>query len=96
MAGAGKGKSKETKESVETVVDNSKAGFTMGATTIFGDFSMREFLELCLSENERRLSQYDPRLLRPTMVPSVIRQVVKVLPRRSSPGRPSSSEERAA
>ena len=96
MAGAGKGKSKETKESVESVVDNSKAGFTMGATTIFGDFSLREFLELCLSENERRLSQYDPRLLRPTMVPSVIRQVVKVLPRRSSPGRPSSSEERAA
>ena len=96
MAGAGKGKSKETRESVETVVDNSKAGFTMGATTIFGDFSLREFLELCLSENDRRLSRYDPRLLRPTMVPSVIRQVVKVLPRRSSPGRPSSSEERAA
>ena len=92
MAGAGKGKSKGTKESVETVVDNSKAGFTMGAAaSIFGDFSLRTFLELCLAENERRLSQYDPRLLRPTMVPSVIRQVVKVLPRRSSPGRPSSS-----
>ena len=97
MAGAGKGKSKETKESVETVVDNSKAGFTMGAAaSLFGDFSLRTFFELCLAENERRLSQYDPRLLRPTMVPSVIRQVVKVLPRRSSPGRPSSSEERAA
>jgi len=97
MAGAGKGKSKETKESVETVVDNSKAGFTMGAAaSLFGDFSLRTFFELCLAENERRLSQYDPRLLRPTMVPSVIRQVVKVLPRRSSPRRPSSSEERAA
>jgi len=97
MAGAGKGKSKETKESVETVVDNSKAGFTMGAAaSLFGDFSLRTFFELCLAENERRLSQYDPRLLRPTMVPSVIRQVVKVLPRRGSPRRPSSSEERAA
>ena len=97
MAGADKGKSKETKESVETVVDNSKAGFTMGAAaSLFGDFSLRTFFELCLAENERRLSQYDPRLLRPTMVPSVIRQVVKVLPRRSSPRRPSSSEERAA
>ena len=97
MASAGKGKPKETKESVETVVDNSKAGFTMGAAaSLFGDFSLRTFFELCLAENERRLSQYDPRLLRPTMVPSVIRQVVKVLPRRSSPGRPSSSEERAA
>ena len=97
MASAGKGKPKETKESVETVVDNSKAGFTMGAAaSLFGDFSLRTFFELCLAENERRLSQYDPRLLRPTMVPSVIRQVVKVLPRRSSPRRPSSSEERAA
>ena len=97
MASAGKGKPKETKESVETVVDNSKAGFTMGAAaSLFGDFSLRTFFELCLAENERRLSQYDPRLLRPTMVPSVIRQVVKVLPRRSSPHRPSSSEERAA
>ena len=97
MASAGKGKSKETKESAETVVDNSKAGFTMGAAaSLFGDFSLRTFFELCLAENERRLSQYDPRLLRPTMVPSVIRQVVKVLPRRSSPHRPSSSEERAA
>ena len=97
MASAGKGKPKETKESVEIVVDNSKAGFTMGAAaSLFGDFSLRTFFELCLAENERRLSQYDPRLLRPTMVPSVIRQVVKVLPRRSSPHRPSSSEERAA
>ena len=97
MASAGKGKPKETKESVETVVDNSKAGFTMGAAaSLFGDFSLRTFFELCLAENERRLSQYDARLLRPTMVPSVIRQVVKVLPRRSSPRRPSSSEERAA
>ena len=97
MAGADKGKSKETKESVEAGTDNSKAGFTMGAAaSLFGDFSLRTFFELCLAENERRLSQYDPRLLRPTMVPSVIRQVVKVLPRRSSPRRPSSSEERAA
>jgi hypothetical protein len=97
MAGAGKGKSKATKESAEPVVDNSTAGFTMSAAAaLFSDFSLRTFLELCLAENERRLSRYDPRLLRPTMVPSVIRQVVKVLPRRSSPPRPSSSEERAA
>ena len=98
MAGAGKGKSKETKESAEAVVDNSTAGFhdECGRPRSSAIFLCATFLELCLSENERRLSRYDPRLLRPTMVPSVIRQVVKVLPRRSSPGRPSSSEERAA
>ncbi len=96
MAGAGKGKSKETNESAEAVVDNSKAGFTMGAAaSLFGDFSLRTFLELCLAENERRLSRYDPRLLRPTMVPSVIRKVVKVLPRRSSSSS-RRSEEKAA
>jgi hypothetical protein len=77
-------------------IDNSKAGFTMGAASFFSDFSLRAFLELCLAENDRRLSLYDPRLLRPTMVPSVIRRVVKVLPRRGpSPRRPS-SEEKAA
>ncbi len=96
MAGGGKGKSKGKKNEVaEPVIDNSKAGFTMGAASIFGDFSLRSFLELCLAENDRRLSRYDPRLLRPTMVPSVIRRVVKVLPRGSS-SRPTSSEERAA
>ena len=77
-------------------VDNSKAGFTVGAASFFADFSLRTFLELCLAENDRRLSLYDPRLLRPTMVPSVIRRLVKVLPRRSTPPKPPSSEEKAA
>lgn len=108
LAMAGGDKSKENGGKPESVqpadakpvnadgVDKSTAGFTMGAASFFSDFSLREFLELCLAENDRRLSLYDPRLLRPTMVPSVIRQVVKVLPRRGpSPRRPS-SEERAA
>ncbi len=95
MAGGGKGKPTEKNEAAQPPTDNSKAGFTMGAASIFGDFSLRSFLELCLAENDRRLSLYDPRLLRPTMVPSVIRRVVKVLPRRSS-SRLSSSEEKAA
>jgi hypothetical protein len=95
--GGGKGKSKEKKtDFAESAVDNSQVGFTMGAASIFGDFSMRSFLELCLAENERRLSLYDPRLLRPTMVPSVIRRVVKILPRRGTPPRPPSSQEKAA
>ena len=96
MAGGGKGKSKpEPSPAAAPAVDNSTAGFTMGAASIFGDFSIRTFLELCLAENDRRLARYDPRLLRPTMVPSVIRQVVKVLPRRP-PSTPASSRERAA
>ena len=78
-------------KSDERAVDNSKAGFTVGAASFFADFSIRNFL----AENDRRLSRYDSRLLRPTMVPSVIRKVVKVLPRRPPSPTPT-SEERAA
>ena len=52
-----------------------------------GGFSPRTFLETCLAENKRRLGPYDPRLLRPTLIPSLVRQAVKVLPRdRASKG----------
>jgi hypothetical protein len=56
-------------------------GFTLKSHREFGDFSLRSFLELCLSENERRLSPYDSRLLRPALVPSAVRLLVKLLPR---------------
>lgn len=41
--------------------------------------SPRQFLEVCLRENDRRLDPYDPRLLRPTFVPSIARTLSKVL-----------------
>ena len=56
-------------------------GFTLKSHTVFGDFTLRSFLELCLSENERRLAPYDPRLLRPALVPGTVRLLLKVLPR---------------
>jgi hypothetical protein len=96
LAMTGGDKKEKSGGKAEAAVDKSKAGFTMGAASFFADFSLRSFLELCLAENDRRLSLYDPRLLRPTMVPSVIRQVVKVLPRRGAPRRPPGSEQRAA
>ena len=102
MTGGDKGKDKSSTKPQAApgpddskIVDKSKAGFTMGAASFFADFSIRSFLELCLAENDRRLSLYDPRLLRPTMVPSVIRKVVKVIPRRSSSSS-RHSEEKAA
>jgi len=52
-----------------------------------GGFSLRTFLETCLAENKRRLGPYDRRLLRPTLIPALVRQAVKVLPRdRASKG----------
>jgi len=91
----GDGKKKEPKTDPATGRDAAQAGFTLKAHAVFGDFSLRAFLETCLEENERRLAPYDPRLLRPNLVPSFVRQFVKVLPRRAS-SPPPSPEEKAA
>ena len=92
MAGGG-GKKKASDESPDR--DRTQAGFTLKSHSVFGDFSLRSFLETCLNENERRLRPYDPRLLRPTLVPSVVRKVVYVLPRGSA-SRPKGPQEKAA
>jgi hypothetical protein len=55
-------------------------GFTLKSHNVFGDFTLRSFLELCLAENERRLSIYDSRLLRPALVPGAVRVLVRLLP----------------
>ncbi|MGH9367231.1 MAG: ferritin-like domain-containing protein [Thermoanaerobaculia bacterium] len=59
----------------------SQDGFTLKSHTSFSDFSLRPFLELCLAENERRFAPYDRRLLRPMLVPSTVKALLKVLPR---------------
>ena len=77
MAGGGKKDDGETR-------DASQDGFTLKSHNVFGDFTLRSFLELCLAENERRLSPYDSRLLRPALVPGVVRVLVRVLPGRKT------------
>jgi hypothetical protein len=77
MAGGGNGDGGEKK--------GTQDGFTLKSHSAFGDFKLRSFLELCLEENDRRLSIYDPRLLRPTLVPGAVRFLVKILPK-SKPG----------
>jgi len=59
----------------------TQEGFTVNARSAFGDLSAREFLELCSSENERRLAPYDPRLLRPALVPGSVRLALRFLPK---------------
>lgn len=61
--------------------DNKQDNFTMNAHAQFGDVTPREFVELCLAENEKRLAPYDPRLLRPAFVPAIAKTVLKTLPR---------------
>ena len=61
--------------------ESGQDNFTMNAHAQFGDISPRQFVELCLRENERRLAPYDPRLLRPQLVPSIARAILPTLPK---------------
>ena len=63
----------------------SEEGFEMTSHAEFGDLSVREFLELCLAENSRRLAPYDPHLLRPQLVPGAVRAALRLLPRGRKP-----------
>jgi hypothetical protein len=62
--------------------DRKQDNFTMNAHHSFGDISPREFVELCLEQNEKRLAPYDKRLLRPAFVPAVAKAALKTLPRK--------------
>lgn len=55
--------------------------FTLkGHQALSEPLSPRRFLALCLSENERRLSPYDARLLRPRLAPLIAKMLSRVLP----------------
>ena len=51
------------------------------------DLSPAALLNLCLAENERRMAGYDPRLLRPRVMPRVARLARRVLRWRPTRGR---------
>jgi hypothetical protein len=61
-----------------TAQDNN---FTLTGSTAVGaaDLSPAALIDVCLAENERRLSGYDARLLRPRTVPGLLRFVRRFL-----------------
>ena len=66
---------------VQTARGMGDGDFTLkGHEAINTDISPRTFLELCLSENTRRLGVYDARLLRPRLVPTLAKTLCRVLP----------------
>jgi len=67
--GVGKG---EAAGALETPQDNN---FTMTGSKSLGavDLSAAALIDICLAENDRRLAGYDPRLLRPNVVPRLMR-----------------------
>ncbi len=88
------GGDKKEKKDESAGRDVTQDGFTLKSHAAFGDFTLRSFLELCIAENDRRFSFYDARLLRPMLVPPVVKALVKVLPKGSK--KPAEKEEKAA
>jgi hypothetical protein len=43
------------------------------------DLNVRDFVDLCQTENARRLNEYDPRLLRPQFIPRTMRAIRPLL-----------------
>lgn len=55
--------------------------FTLtGSGSVGIELQPRELMALCLTENERRMAGYDPRLLRPNAVPRMARFALRFLP----------------
>lgn len=59
------------------VQDNN---FTVtGASVAGADIKAAELMQICLAENDRRMASYDPRLLRPTTVPALVRLAARFM-----------------
>ena len=54
--------------------------FTMQVPDTIGEVTLRTLAETCLRENNRRLADYDARLLRPRLVPRLVRQALRLTP----------------
>lgn len=63
--------------------DDTKArenNFTLNGSKELGvEISFGELARICLAENDRRLALYDPRLIRPRLVPGAIRLALRFL-----------------
>ncbi len=60
--------------------EKENANFTVeGASAVGGEVDPAELMAICLAENDRRLSGYDPRLRQPRIVPALVRLVLPVL-----------------
>ncbi len=44
------------------------------------NLTLHDLLGRCLAENDRRMAPYDPRLLRPRLVPALARLFYRILP----------------
>ncbi|HEY7890272.1 MAG TPA: ferritin-like domain-containing protein [Steroidobacteraceae bacterium] len=62
----------------------SGENFTLTAHQDLGtEVTLHRLLDLCLTENERRMAEYDSRLKRPRLVPGIARFLFRVIPART-------------
>jgi hypothetical protein len=57
--------------------------FTMQVPESIGEVTLQNLAQVCLGENQRRLERYDARLLRPRLVPRLVRLALRVAPGRA-------------
>jgi len=55
----------------DTATSNSSDFAATEASVFIEDFSVEQLIKECLSENERRMSYFDPQLLQPKLLPSL-------------------------
>jgi hypothetical protein len=61
--------------------EKSAQNFTLSATQDIGaPITLHRLLELCIRENDRRMAPYDPRLLRPRLVPRLAKLAYRLVP----------------
>lgn len=69
--------------------DASGNGFTAtGAVTFNIDLTPQKFISVCLKENARRMSKFDPQLLQPQFIPTLCKialGILQLIPQRQSP-----------
>jgi hypothetical protein len=67
-------------ERIRTARDLGGSNFTMTGTKSVGiDLDVRDLLQLCLAENDKRLAAYDCRLIRPSVMPYLVRLTLRVM-----------------
>ena len=81
----GVGGSDRAEADVAAMPQDNNFTVTGGKSLAAVDISPATLIGICLAENERRLSGYDPRLLRPNVVPRLMRVAHRLMRWRGNP-----------
>jgi hypothetical protein len=69
--------------SLATAADGGKSSdnfVAAGGQTLTVDLSVRKLLQVCVAEDQRRMANFDPRLLRPIIMPKIAKLALRFMP----------------